>query len=337
MAAYPFSDFKKLDAVNPILKPREDTWFVCPYAGRVAWEAKDVFNPAAVVHRGRVALLYRAEDNVGRYLGTSRIGLAWSTDGIHFEREPRPVLFPGLDRWARYEWEGGCEDPRIVKLPSGAYLLTYTMYDGMVARLATASSRDLWSWEKYGPAFPKTPDLWSKAGAIVVKDTPDGLEAALINGRLWMYWGESSIFLASSRDGEHWEILCDNDGEPKALLSVRPGHLDSNLVEPGPPALLTPKGIILSYHGKNHSDPGGDPKFPAGAYSSFTATFDPTDPARLVHRDDAPWFMPDRPGECEGQVGHVCFVEGMVRFDRKWLAYYGTADSSIAVAEAPVK
>jgi hypothetical protein len=35
-------------------------------------------------------------------------------------------------------------------------------------------------------------------------------------------------------------------------------------------------------------------------------------------------------------VGNVCFLEGMVFFKGKWLLYYGTADSKIAVAEAPL-
>jgi hypothetical protein len=33
-------------------------------------------------------------------------------------------------------------------------------------------------------------------------------------------------------------------------------------------------------------------------------------------------------------VGNVCFLEGLVFFKNKWLLYYGTADSKIAVAEA---
>ena len=57
--------------------------FRCPVTGRpVAWAAKDVFNPGAVVHDGRVHLLVRAEDREGRYSGVSRIGLAASASVI---------------------------------------------------------------------------------------------------------------------------------------------------------------------------------------------------------------------------------------------------------------
>jgi predicted GH43/DUF377 family glycosyl hydrolase len=46
-------------------------------------------------------------------------------------------------------------------------------------------------------------------------------------------------------------------------------------------------------------------------------------------------MRPDREYETQGQVSQVCFVEGLVRHRGKWLLYYGTADSKIAVAEAP--
>ena len=51
----------------------------------------------AIVREDKVWLLYRAEDPVGKYAGTSRIGLAVSEDGLHFSTYPEPVLFPDAD------------------------------------------------------------------------------------------------------------------------------------------------------------------------------------------------------------------------------------------------
>ena len=80
--------------------------FTCPGVElRVAWASKDVFNPGAVIHDGKVCLLVRAEDHVGRYAGISRIGLATSADGRHFELDPEPVLAPGDDKWQA--WAAG--------------------------------------------------------------------------------------------------------------------------------------------------------------------------------------------------------------------------------------
>ena len=51
--------------INPVLGPIEETSFRCPVRRKeVNWEAKDVFNPAAVVKDDKVYLLYRAEDRV---------------------------------------------------------------------------------------------------------------------------------------------------------------------------------------------------------------------------------------------------------------------------------
>jgi hypothetical protein len=48
-----------------VLGPVEETTFKCPVRRKdVNWEAKDVFNPAAVVKDNKVYLLYRAEDRV---------------------------------------------------------------------------------------------------------------------------------------------------------------------------------------------------------------------------------------------------------------------------------
>ncbi len=44
------------------------------------------------------------------------------------------------------------------------------------------------------------------------------------------------------------------------------------------------------------------------------------------------FIHPDRPYEKAGQVNEVCFVEGLAYFKNRWLLYYGTADSKIAVA-----
>lgn len=59
--------FQKISdpAINPVLGPIEETSFKCPVRRKeVNWEAKDVFNPAAVVKDNKVYLLYRAEDRV---------------------------------------------------------------------------------------------------------------------------------------------------------------------------------------------------------------------------------------------------------------------------------
>ena len=253
--------FQKMgNNVNPVLGPKASTSFTCPVRKKsVLWEEKDVFNPAAVVKDGNVYLLYRAEDKVsplsrdlltlslqiGSLAGTSRIGIAWSEDGTTFQhRLTSPVLFPAIDKYNKYEWEGGCEDPRVVETPSGEYVMTYTSYDG-TARLCVATSKDLFSWTKHGPAFGKAfggayMNAWTKSGSIVVEPQSDGrLVAVKINGSYWMYWGENDLYIATSVDLINWiPVMTDN---PEAVYRGRPDHMDLPTNAKKPLSILTPR------------------------------------------------------------------------------------------------
>jgi hypothetical protein len=71
-----------------------------------------------------------------------------------------------------------------------------------------------------------------------------------------------------------------------------------------------------------------------GTYSAGQALFSRTDPRVLLDRSRDTFFKPTEPYEITGQVGNVCFLQGLVYFEGKWLLYYGTADSKIAVADA---
>jgi predicted GH43/DUF377 family glycosyl hydrolase len=327
--------FTKDDEVNPVLMPDTNSAFICPVRNAaVQWEEKDVFNPAAVVRNDTVFLLYRAEDSIGKFAGTSRIGLAWSTNGLHFTKHPAPVLYPDNDSAKIYEWEGGCEDPRIAEDKNGTYYMTYTAYDGDKARLLVASSKDLYHWTKHGHAFKGDTsyvNIWSKSGSIVCKYENGKAVAVKINNKYWMYWGDTDIFLASSHDLIDWAPLETNEGKLLSVFGPRKRMFDSDLVEPGPPAILTEKGILLIYNSRN-APAKGDTGLAEGTYAASQILLDKNDPAKVLDRMDTYFIKPDKPYEITGQVNHVCFVEGLVNYKGKWFLYYGTADSKIAVA-----
>jgi beta-1,2-mannosidase len=325
--------FVKTDDANPVLIPDAGTRFFCPIRRQnVAWEEKDVYNPATVVRQGKIYMIYRAEDTVKAVGGTSRLGLAESEDGLHFKRLPEPVFYPAADEMKEYEWMGGCEDPRIVEDSSGTYFMTYTAYDGKTARLCMAVSRDLLKWEKKGLVFKekKYQDLWSKSGSVVCRMMQGRMVAAKIQDRYWMYWGENG-FLASSTDLLNWQMVTDEKGEPRPVIPRREGqsYFDNALVEPGPPALLTDKGILLIYNGASYR------KKPAEGIENYCggqAVMDKNDPSRLLARLNEPFIFPEKDYEITGQVNRVVFVEGLAYFQKRWFLYYGTADSKIAVA-----
>ncbi len=278
-----------------------------------AWEAAGTFNPAVVVHHGKFVMLYRAQDKDG----TSRLGHAESSDGIHFSRRSQPVLSPE----AAYEKDGGVEDPRLVKF-GDTYYLTYTGYNKKDAQLCLATSKDLQHWQRQGVILPAYKGHWNvgwtKSGAIVPEK---------INGRYWMYFlGTSAdktdqMGLASSTDLIHW-----TEATAVPVLPRRPGQFDSRVVEPGPPPIVTQDGIVMVYN-------AADDKL---VYHTAVAVFDRRDPRRLLWRSGGPVFSPETDWERIGQVPNVVFVEGMATVGKSYYFYYGAADKYIGVAEVPV-
>jgi len=344
--------FTKVDSANPVLTPGTASFIDPIWQKAVLWEEKDVFNPAVAVRNDSLFLLYRAQDKVGKPAGTSRIGLAITTDGLHFTRMPAPVLYPANDGFKKYEWEGGIEDPRVIEDSAGMYYMTYTAFDGKQARLFIATSTDLLHWKKYGCVFAKAYDgkymnVWSKSGAIISTYNSNGkIVATKINGKYWMYWGDKYIWAANSSDLINWTPVEKDATDTakddmnfygvditklKPVIKPRTGKFDNDLVESGPPAMLTNDGIVLLYNGRNVT-PNGDKDLVEGTYTSCQILMDKTNPIRTIDRMTNYFMKPDKPYEITGQVNQVCFIEGLALFKNKWWLYYGTADSKIAVA-----
>jgi predicted GH43/DUF377 family glycosyl hydrolase len=283
------------------------------------FEAAGVFNPAVVRRGNHFVMLYRAQD----LLGTSTLGFATSEDGVRFTRRSRPVFWPQ----APYERGGGVEDPRLAQF-GNTFFLTYTAYNnvtghgpnGKDAQLCLATSSDLIHWRRHGVVMPAYQGAWNigwtKSGAIIQKR---------IGGRYWMYFlGDarnqpSQMGLAQSADLYHWK-----DATSQPVLRSRPGRFDSRVVEPGPPPLVTPRGILLIYN-------GADDRL---LYSTGWVLFDRNEPWRVVARADNPIFSPSTPWEKAGQTPNVVFVEGLVRAGNEWMFYYGAADKYIGAAGA---
>lgn len=341
LPSWALGPFVRPPGVNPILSPRAGTTFKSPFHNSlVHWEENDVFNPGAVVKGNKVIVLYRAEDKSGVGIGerTSRIGYAGSEDGMRFQRRKTPVLFPARDRQQEFEYPGGCEDPRVSVTEDGTYVVFYTQWNKQTARLGVATSRDLITWKKHGPIFQQAlsgrfHNTWSKSASILTRLKNGRQVVARTGGKYFMYWGEHGIYAATSTNLTDWEPLLDSTGSLMVLASPRKGFFDSHLTECGPPALLTDKGVVLIYNGKNAEDGSGDSSLTQGAYAAGQMLFHPADPTRLIGRMDKPFFKPEAPFEKSGQYpAGTVFTEGMVYFRNKWFLYYGCADSRVGVA-----
>lgn len=306
----PFGAWTRLSP-DPIISPQGDKF-----------ESAGTFNPSVVKHDGKFVMLYRAQD----HKGTSSLGYASSDDGVHFIRRAEPVLVSE----APYEKGGGVEDPRLQKI-GGTFYLTYTGYnnvDGAAAdkkdaQLCLATSTDLIHWHRQGVIIPsyrgKWNVKWTKSGAIVPEK---------INGKYWMYYladakgKDQQMGVAYSEDLLHWTEALDHP-----VVASRAGMFDSQVVEPGPPPIITRQGIFLVYNGADDNL----------VYSTGWVLFDKKDPTKVLARADKSVFAPEKDWEKIGQVPNVVFVEGMVMDGNRWLFYYGGADKTVGVAAAPAR
>ncbi|EHQ29505.1 glycoside hydrolase family 130 protein [Mucilaginibacter paludis] len=341
LPAWAFGGFIRPQNVNPIISPDSTKKFMDPMSSKaVGWEAYYTFNPAATIKNGKIVVLYRSEDKTGVEIGTrtSRIGYAESKDGLHFARNDKPVLYPANDSQKEFEWPGGCEDPRVAVTANGVYVMFYTQWNRKVPRLGVATSKNLTTWVKHGPIFRKAYNgkffnMASKSASILTKIANDHQVITKINGKYWMYWGEEHVYAATSLNLVDWTPVVDNKGELKQLISPRKNYFDSDLTECGPPAIMTSKGIILFYNGKNHPSEGGDKRFNGNSYCAGQVLFSNTNPAKAIGRLNVPFLRPMEPFEKSGQyVNGTVFIEGLVYFKKKWFLYYGCADSKVGVA-----
>ncbi len=290
-----------------------------------------IFNPAAAVLLSKTGnttiLLTRDQDKAG----TSTIGYAESTDGLHFTRATQPVLKPEASYEVSAAGGGAVEDPRLVKV-EGLWYLTYTGYNGKDAQLCLATSNDLKHWTRKGvilPAYQGTWNKrWTKSGAILPEK---------VNGKWWMYYlgtkadGRDYMGLAVSGDLLHWK-----DATPGPVLPRREGAFDEQVMEPGPAPIMTPQGILLLYNGANQKL----------VYGPGWVLFDRNDPSKVIARSDGSFMKPELAWEKVGQVPNVIFLEGAVldriEFNGKVpiysvTGYYGAADTRIGAAKIEIR
>lgn len=292
---------------NPILQP-SDRW----------WEKRGVLNPGIATVSGRTAMVYRAAGADG----ISRLGLAWSDDGIDFRRQDIPFYEGALDDpLARL----GVEDPRITPL-DGRHYLTYTKVS-----LETADHPPL-SWE-FAPFR-----LRSAAGVTDDFETmrEEGLILPRVNTKDGVLFPEKigGSFAALVREYPSIQYTVSSDlrewSNPVGVMDPIPGTWEAERVGAGPPPVRFPWGWLLLYHGNEHLVMSTNQRL----YRMGLAVLDAHEPWRVLYRHPDPVFSPEAPYEVEGPVGNVVFGTGLVERGEEYWMYYGAGDGVIGLATA---
>lgn len=292
---------------NPIIKPILET----------PWQAKAVFNPAAIYEGGQVHLVYRAmsKDN------TSSLGYAVSSDGLNFkQRSPDPIYIPRekFEQKLKPGGNSGCEDPRITKIDDRLFMC-YTAFDGVhLPRVALTSIKlddflnHNWNWTK--PYLISPPDVMDKNACL--------LPEKINNQYVFLHRVDRCICINYVDDLQFGE---KDWLKQNTLIHPRDNQWDNRKVGISAPPLKTQDGWLLLYHGVSA---------PKRVYRVGAVLLSSNDPTQVIGRTDKPLLEPETEYELKGYVPNVVFPCGAVIIKNQLFVYYGGADKVIGVATA---
>jgi predicted GH43/DUF377 family glycosyl hydrolase len=239
----------------------------------------------------------------------SHLRVARSTDGIRFEVEPAPALFPATP----YE-SFGIEDPRITLL-DGTYWINYSAVSTHGIATALASTTDFRTFHRHGIIFPP-----NNRDVTILPDRIDGRYVAL-HRPMPEGIGQPAMWAASSSDLISW-------GKHRLVASARERSWDDAKIGGGAVPIRVTVGDrdawLAIYHGVTRSPL---------TYSLGALLLDARDPARVIARSRDPILSPEAPYEREGFFGGVVFTCGVLADGDLVRIYYGAADGVTAVAD----
>jgi len=312
----PAWEIKFADVDNAVMavKPGESKkTFHDPFTNKdVKWE-QDAACASFIVFNGKLYGVYRAYGDDDEW----RLGLASSSDGRHFTRSDKPVLYPKrsdafLGPLLLNKKNEGVSygDPRLTLGEDGRFYLYFNfVHYGKTTndqQLAVATSRDLLDWTVHGRMFAKQsandraliPEKspWRlPVATVVARLEGDRFVATKIQGKYWAYFdcyatkGSYCLGVATSENLIDWKVFRDKNGKLPDPLPARRGYFDSWYTDPVA-AVLRDDGILLIYNGVN-AEPKSDGDARRAHYSHYPAQalFSKDDPTQLLKRSESPF------------------------------------------------
>ena len=299
---------------NPILIPNKDN----------DWESKAVFNGSVARKGDLYYMVYRAmshsQFHAGKNMDLSTIGVAESSDGIHFHNR-RHFLHPDQP-WDQF----GCEDPRVTYL-NGNYYILYTGLSDFPPgaehiTVGVAVTEDFENIKarrhvthfnsKAAALFPALVNRKVTMILSVNTDNPPVKTAIIQFDRIDELWNES-----------FWKEWIK--GLDKHAIDFRRSSDDH--VEVGAAPIKTEMGWLLIYaYIKNYFKQ-------QAIFGIEAALLDHDDPRKIIGRTREPLLVPREYYELYGEVPNIVFPSGSLIEGDQLVIYYGAADTSICRAE----
>ncbi len=244
----------------------------------------------------------------GKFLTSlSYLRIAKSRDGINFEIEDEPALFPDN----MYE-SFGIEDPRITKIDDTYYIDYVGVCDKGIST-CLAKTKDFESFQKLGVIFcPENKDV------AIFPEKINGTYFAL-HRPVTPLFDKYHIWIAESKDLINW-------GNHRYFMGFEEGMWDCNRGGAGAVPFKTEKGWLEIYHGVDERD----------RYCLGGVLTDADQPWKILKRSKKPIMEPETDYEIKGFFGNVVFTSGLLNEKEVLKLYYGVSDNSVAYAELPM-
>lgn len=238
----------------------------------------------------------------------SHLRVARSEDGVHFDIDAEPAIFPS-ESWEAY----AAQDSRMVEI-DGVVYINYSAVSDQGVATALASTHDFLEYEKHGIIF-----LPDNRNVCLFPEKIGGGYCAMSRPMHAMPLARNSIWLSRSADLRFW-------GDHRLLMRTRPGSWDCHRIGGGAPPIETEDGWLLIYHGADASD----------RYCLGAALLDRDDPTVVRSRLPEPILQPEESYERQGFFGNVVFTDGAVVVDDNLHVYYGASDETTCLASIPM-
>lgn len=250
----------------------------------------------------------------------SHLRLARSRDGLHFEIDDAPALFP-VNVVEMY----GIEDARITRIVD-MYWINYSAVSPVTGvTTCLASTHTFRTFRRLGIAFPpdnKDVTLFpDKGGSEGNGDNHYALHRPSAD-----VFQARDIWIAESPDMIHW-------GNHRLLMQTRAGMWDEERIGAGAVPILTDAGWLEIYHGADRNY----------RYCLGAVLLDRDSPWKVLARSEEPILVPETDYEFEGVFGNVVFTcgallePGVLVDEPAVKIYYGAADTVMAYAEIPLQ
>lgn len=330
--------------MNPVLEPRRNSYF----------DRAQVRNPAAILHEGRIHLIYTAAGDMDEehklYLGH-----AVSNDGFRFEFTGlEPFATPSAEEFDGFD-AGGMEDPRATKIGDTIYIsycaraVPHWSFIQGLRRKNPPTQGATWTqnYRRGGLLATKDLNTFKRLGPVTTDDHYDCniiLFPEKIGGRYAMLHrpSEFKAEIESGRQEVAGINLCFSDDLKQwtddVPLMKNQYAWETGKIGGATPPIKTSEGWLTTYHAvEARPEPCTWHQDYHFCYRTGIALLDGADPRKVLARAPHPILEPETPFERFGTVNNVVFATGIVELGDELFIYYGCADTVISLATVKTK